>query len=46
MRRFRIDWKSLALGSVGTIALSVIPVVGDTLTSVIVGIRKKIGGNK
>ena len=46
MRRIRIDWKSVALGSVGTIALCVIPVVGDTLSSVIVGIRKKIGGNK
>ena len=45
MRRFRIDWKSVALGSVGTMALCVIPVIGDTLSSVIVGIRKKIGGS-
>lgn len=45
MRRLRIDWKSVALGAVGTMALCVIPVVGDTLSSVIVGIRKRIGGN-
>ena len=45
MRRFRIDWKSVALGSVGTLALCVTPVVGDALSSLIVGIRKKIGGN-
>lgn len=44
MRRFRIDWKSVALGAVGTVALCVIPVVGDSLSSVIVGIRNKIGG--
>ena len=45
MRRFRLDWKNIALGAVGTMALCVIPVIGDTLSSVIVGIRKKIGGS-
>ena len=46
MRRFRLDWKNVAIGAVGTMALCVIPVNGDTLSSVIVGIRKKIGGRR
>ena len=45
MRRFKLDWKNVAIGAVGTMALCVIPIVGDTLSSFIVGIRKKIGGN-
>lgn len=45
MRRFKFDWKNAAIGALGTVALCVIPVIGDTLSSVIVGIRKKIGGS-
>lgn len=45
MRRFKFDWKNAAIGAVGTMALCVIPIVGDTLSSIIVGIRKKIGGS-
>ena len=45
MRRFKFDWKNAAIGAVGAMALCVIPIIGDTLSSVIVGIRKKIGGN-
>ena len=45
MRRFKLDWKNVVIGAVGTMALCVIPIVGDTLSSVIVGIRKKIGGS-
>ena len=45
MRRFNLDWNIVAIVAVGTMALCVIPVIGDTLSSVIVGIRKKIGGS-
>ena len=45
MRRFKLDWKNVAIGAVGTIALCVIPGLGYPLSSVIVGISKKIGGS-
>lgn len=44
MRRFKVDWKNIALGAGGMLVLSVIPVVGDTFSKVIVSIREKIGG--
>lgn len=45
MRRFKLDWKNIAIGSLGTVVLSCVPVVGDTISSFIASIRKKVGGN-
>lgn len=45
MRKFKIDWKNVAIGAVGAVALCVVPVIGDTVSSFITSIRKKIGGN-
>ena len=45
MRKFKLDWKNVAIGAVGSVVLCVVPVIGDTVSSFITSIRQKIGGN-
>ena len=45
MRKFKLDWKNIAIGAVGAVTLCVVPFIGDSVSNFIVSVRKKIGGN-